>query len=216
MKDFKKINWDGKLVQLFELLIDIMIIVSSYLVSVIFISDYSFRDLFEGNEHTRDMLITSGILVLGIIILFRVYKISITKRGYFSTMFRIIISLIFVTLVSLLASLLNFKYSLPKTALGLMLVMQIGIISIVKAFAYAILRKINVKTCLIFGPKNDVHQLAKKILYDDNKFIYLKYLIYEDGIDLNMERIYDYVDSVHYVYLTENLSSERKNLILAY
>jgi hypothetical protein len=161
MKDYK-IDWDGKFIQFLEIFFDIAVVVGVYVVSVIIISNHSLLELFEGGIITRDFIITSVILGLGVVLTFRIYKVSITKRGYISSMFRIIISLAIVFFVLIVYSFIFNDYSLPKTPLGLMLFFQIIILAIFKGLAYLILKKINIKTCLIFGPKEEVDNLGKK------------------------------------------------------
>ena len=211
-----KIKWDGKTVQLLELLVDVSVVIGVYILSVIIISEYSIYDLFNGGILSRDIAITSAFLAVGVILFFRVYKISITKRGYISTMFRAAISLTVITLLVLLLSVFNYTYSLPKTSLVLMLSIELLLLAFLKWVAYVILKKINIKTCLIIGPKEDVDSLAIKILFDDNKYILLKYLIYDDFNNHNISELFEYINSVDYVYLTEELTSNKKNVIISY
>ena len=209
-------NWDGKTIQLFEMLLDVFVILLLYILSVILISQHSWAEIFSGGDVTRDLIITSSILVLGISILFRVYKISITKRGYISTMFRLSISLGIIALILLLLSFIYIGYTLPKTVFGLMLVFQLVSLSIIKGIAYLILKRVNVKTSLVFGPRVEVNKLAKKILYDDNKFIYLKYLVYDEFENGEINILFDYINNVDYLYLTESLPTDKKNIIISY
>ena len=215
-KKIEGFSWDGKTVQLIELLVDMTIIVFLYILSVIIVSQHSWNELFSSELFTRDLIITSGLLIIAVFILFRVYRISITKRGYLSTMFRLTIGLGIVGLFMLLISLVYMGYSLPKTAFGLMLVPQLISLSIIKGFSYLFLKRVNIKTSLIFGPREEVHKLAKKILYDDNKFIYLKYLIYDEFDNGDINKLFGYIDKIDYVYLTESLPTDKKNIIISY
>ena len=215
-KKIQHFNWDGKIIQLLEIFIDLFIIVSIYILSVVLVSQYSLNELFQGGDVTRDLVITSCALGLGVLIFFRVYKISITKRGYISTMFRLTISLVMVDTILFLLSIVYQDYTLPIVSLGLMLVFQLFSLAITKGIAYLILIKLNVKTSLIFGLRDEVDNLAKKLLYDDNKFVYLKYLVYDEFDNGEIGKLFDYIDTVDYVYLTESLSTDKKNIIIAY
>ena len=212
----KRINWDGKLTKFFERLTDILIVVAAYILAVMMVSGHSLGELFAGNDATRDSLITIGILVVGAFIFFRVYKISITQRSYVSVMFRSIISFVIIGLILYVFVLINTYYTLPRTAIALMIIYQIIAFAVLKYIAYVILKRVNIKTSLIFGPQNEVDQLAKKILYDDNIFIYLKYLVYDDFQNGEISKIYNYIQNIDYVYLTESLSEDKKNIIISY
>jgi len=215
MREYK-IEWDGKFIQFIEILFDISIVVGVYVGSVMLISNHTLLELFHGGIITRDFLITCIILGTGVLVTFRIYRVSITKRGFISSMFRIAISLGIVFITLILYSFIFYTYSLPKAPLGLMLFFQFIFLAFFKGIAYLILKKINVKTCLIFGPKEEVDNLGKKIIFDDNKFNVLKYLVYDDFDDSLTDRVFNYVDGVDYVYLTENLGAEKKNKIISY
>ena len=215
MKNYK-IDWDGKFIQFVEIIIDIVIVVGVYVASVMLISNHTLLELFQGGIITRDFIITCSILGLGVMITFRIYRVSITKRGFISSMFRISISLAIVFIVLIIYSFIFYTYSLPKAPLGVMLFFQLIILAIVKGISYLILKRINIKTCLVFGPKDEVNNLSKKIFFDDNKFIILKYLVYDDFDDKLTEKVFDYINGVDYVYLTANLSIEKKDKIISY
>lgn len=211
-----KIKWDGKLVQLIELFLDITLVVVIYIISVVIISNLPLSAFFEPGVLRRDLIMMSSTLAIGVFLFFRIYQITITKRGYISVMFRITISLGILTFLLFFTSIIiTNKSELPKSSVFLMFVIQLLTFAILKGIAYMVLKRINVKSAVIIGPRNEVHSITKKIIKDDNKYVQPRYLIYDEG-ELNYEKTFDYIDAVDSVYLTEELHSIHKNTIISY
>lgn len=209
-------KWDGKLVRFIERFIDISLALVLYISSVVIIMKLPINKIFAAGEIRRDLIIMSIVLLVGVFILFKTYKISITKRNYFNTMFRITISLILVTLLLVIASYINIHFSLRRISLLIMLALQILVFAIIKGIAYLILKRVNIKEILIVGPKEEVHTLAKKILNDSNSYNKLKYLAYSDDLNFEYDKIFDYIEEVDKVYFTEGLKIKNKNKIIDY
>jgi len=213
MDDFQ---WDGKLIRFLELMVDLFLIMAFYVIATVIVSTVSYKDLMQWDYFSMNFFANAVILFFGVLIFFRVYEISVTKRSYLSVMFRIAVSLFVVGFIMFMVTLMNMEYSLPRLAIILMLVIQLPALAIVKGTEYMFLKKVNVKTSLIFGPKKEVEMLAKKVLYDDNRFIHLKYLVYDDVSNGDVSKIFEYIDKVDYVYLTEGLPENKKDIIISY
>lgn len=211
-----RFKWDGKLVQFLELLLDVIVVVGVYLLSVIILAKVPVDEIFKPGQGRTDLMIMSSVLAVGVVLVFRIYQVTITKKSYFNTMFRLTISLIIIFFLAFFTSLINVSKVLPRTSLFLMLIIQVSIFAVVKGIAYFILKRVNIKTTLIIGPRAEVHALAKKILFDDNKYVELKYLVYEDEKKLDYNKIFEYIDNIDNVYITENLHSKHKNTIISY
>lgn len=209
-----KIKWDGKLVQFTELLLDIILVVAIYVFSVVIISGLPFADFFEPGPLRRDLVVMSFSLALGVFLFFRIYNITITQRGYLSVMFRIAVSLGILTFLLFFTTLIVTS-DLPKSSVFLMFVIQLLSFAVLKGIAYMILRRINIKTAIIIGPKEEVYNLTKKIIKDDNKYVQPNYLVYDEG-EIKYEKIFSYIDAVDSVYLTEFLDTVHKNTIISY
>ena len=213
----RNVQWDGKTAQFIELIFDLIIIVIAYIISAILTSqEYTFLRLFQGDVVTQDFLITLVLLVLLSTLFFRVYKISITKKGYVSTMFNLGVSLGVTGLVLLFLSLLYVNYHMPRTAFGMMLIFQYTTFAIVKAMAYVVLKKINIKTAMVIGPEKEVAALVKKILYDDNRFITIKYIVNDAYKLSSLDYLITFIEHVDYVYITESIETTKKNRIIAH
>ena len=212
----KSLKWDGKIVQLLEIIIDLAIMGGSYVAALLLMSAYSFSELLDGDIITRDFLLTLFFISVIVIILFRIYKVSVVKLSYINILFRLGISLIIVLIVLTFLSVVHMDYALLRRSFVLMLVPQFLIISVYKGLVYKFIRKVNVKNSLILGPEEEVNTLAQKFIFDDDSNTYLKYLVYENFDNEELNTVFGYINNVDQVYITENLSTKRKNIVISY
>lgn len=212
----KKIKWDSIYIKFIEITLDILIILASYCVALIVVDFNEFTTIFNKFGLIIQFSTTSFLIASFYFIFFLIYKSSITHRTFTGAIFRIFLGLSMTALLLLLISLIYDKYGLSRLALIIMLPLQALLLSIIKYNEYIFLREHNIKTTLLIGPRSEVEKLAIKILIDDNKYLHLKYLIFDDSNLSNNQivNIANYINEVDFLYITEGLSNEKKNLLV--
>ncbi len=214
----KKINWDSRFVQLNELLFDIIVVVCSYLIIMYAFVYFDYID--KSVLHISNFGLNILIIVLSIVSLmvFRVYNISLTRNGYFEAMKKILFSLIVVNFSAGIVFLIIVDFEVPITVVGYSFIIQILLFSSYKRIFFIFLKKVNIKDVLIVGTDSQVDDLLKKILLGSERYINVKYLVYEreQENEEQLHKIYELIDYVDNVYLTANLTETKKNAIIQF
>ncbi len=212
--DFK---WDGRFIQLIELLIDLSIVFFGLFI-VIYIYDemnnITFGSVF---ENIRELALTNVIMLFLVFIFFRIYRTSITKNGFITVIPKIFIALLMTNIVTVFVSLFMSKLEFSKTLFLYSFLIQFSLLFIFKFAFYHFFKRVNKKTAIIIGPSDQADKLAVKLLSDAESYTVLKYIIYDDDGDQNqLSTIYEYMDLVDYVYLTPNVYEKKKNAIISH
>lgn len=216
MKDLE-FRWDSRGVKFVELLVDLAIVVFGLLVVLYFDDDLNRVSIYETFDIIRDLVVTHSVLLLLALIFFRVYDTTITKNGFTVVMPKIVLALIMANVLTAFVSLILPTIDFSVTLFVYSLLIQSLILGVFKFAAYRFLLRVNIKTAIIIGPKEQVDDLAAKLLQEKEKYVQLKYLFYEDKENKDQVlKMYEYIDNVDYVYLTPNLYEKKKNAIISY
>ena len=221
MRKYKDV-WNGKLVQLLELAIDValaivILILASQIEHFIIADEWvSWEYLFT----TYDLAFLQ-IGVYGLIagVCFRVYKTSVIKKKHKSVLFSTIVSLFIINFVAEILVLINkqkdFFVGEEITPLCIFAA-QVFIFSFYKYFLYIIFFKYNRRTALIYGKKEDVLSFAKEFYQDKSNFTIIKYLVFEESVDSLTDGLKKYINDVNDVYLTADIESGLRDLVINY
>ena len=209
-------SWETGFVKLIELIFDNIIVLLSYLVAVFLIHMQGPEYFFSGDDLTLQLSITLGLILFLTIVFSRMYSITMFYGGYIRNVLKIAMSLVFIALIATIFQLLYPFYKLSILPTFLMVPIALIFLMFFKGLFYIFLKKVNVKYALLCGPKGEVEAMAKKLLFDNTKFTFLKYIVY-DTFDLEqIEVLQKYIDDVDTVYIAEKLSSKMKNTIISY
>lgn len=210
-------KWDGRGIQLIELIIDLTIVFFGLFIVLYLDGDFQDISISQTFELFRDLVVTHSVLLILSLIFFRVYRTTITSYGFFVVMPKIILALIMANMVTAFVSLIMPTLDFSITLFFYSLVIQVIILGVFKFLFYTFFKRVNIKTAIIIGPREECIVLAKKLLLDKHKYITLKYLFFEDKTNFDeLQDIYEYINSVDYIYLTPALFEKKKNAILSY
>lgn len=214
----KKINWDSRIVQFNELVIDVLIVIASLLLVMYTFTlfDYMDIDFFDFKNFDFDLL----LLILGgvSLLIFRVYNVSLTRNGYFDVIKKILISLIIINFAFGFVLYFIVSIDIPLTILIYSFILQVVFFTAYKKIFFAFMKKVNIKDVLIFGIESQVDDLFKKMMLGSERYINVKYLVYEkdQDCDSQLKEVYNLINYVDNVYLTANLSEHKKNTIIQF
>jgi len=211
-----KLKWDSSFFLVLELMIDLLIVLLSFSLSLFIVLDISPSNLLLLFSTETGYMITCFTLITTYLILNRVYGISIIKRSFMSVILRIFLSLVISKFLLFILIFTNVINNFPILTIPIMFILEIILFIVIKYVSFSFLKRVNINNSIIIGPRDDVELLAKKLLYCDNKYILLKYLVYDDFLNEETYKVFSYIDKVDYVYLTENLSEIKKDIIISY
>ncbi len=216
--------WHGTFVRTVEFLLDMLVMLFS-LFTVVQVNLL----LHSGELPNYDVLVISywterwpfvlGYMVLAAV-LFKIYNTSVIFRRYTSTMKNIILALFFTNAILILVAFIqgtgdNYIFNPPVYAF-IVIGIELVIFTIFKFIMYLLFSKYNQQTVLIVGPKKEVDELAKQFYINRDHFKQVKYLFYIEHETSLMDSIYEFIDRVDCVYITQTLNKRAKETILNY
>ncbi|QMS84516.1 sugar transferase [Candidatus Xianfuyuplasma coldseepsis] len=210
-------RWDSRIIQLFELLIDMGVVIGSLIIVLLAHGELQNITISTTFDFIVDLVIANSVLLLSTVIFFRVYRISVVKTKYRDLMPRIILALIMANLITVFSSMFLNDLDFSKTIFIYSFAVQVMFFVFIKYVEFYFFQKVNVKTAIIIGPKDQADKFAKKLISDKSSYVELKYIIYEDENNTKQCPIIEkYINRVEYIYLTANLYEEKKNTIIAH
>lgn len=207
-----KFRWDGRIVKFIELIVDLFLVVLGFgvVLQVGGQIDINFRTL--NFYEIRDLVISNFTYLVLTTIFFRVYNTSVLNKGYVNTLVSVFFSLILtnIALVFILFLIPNLSYT--RLVLIATIFIQFTLIAIWKALLVRYVRKRNIKSAIIFGLKEEVQELTKKLLLESSSVINIKYIIIEEG--KNYREVLNRINEVEHIYITPGCSERAKNRII--
>lgn len=212
----ERFNWESKIVQSIELLIDTALVLFGMGTVLYLQGEFDVSTIGNTFNFFRDLIITNSIQLVVIVIFFRVYKTSITKNSFSKVMPRIFLALLMTEILLVFSSLFITGFTFSKLAFLYSFFVQLVYLGIFKFIFYSVYKRVNIKSVIIIGDKEDVQSLAAKLLLS-NSYIKIKYLIYESQThEGQLDTIFKYIDKVEIVYMTPKLNATKKNAIIQY
>jgi len=207
---FHKIGYQNKLFYVIEFLSEILIILTSYF--LLNILGYVNHNGLDETYHWMRFFAFNAVYIVLLIILLRVFITSVSQMPLSVSLFRTILA-IGITI----GLMLTIKVWVGNDLISVRNYLNLGLIQVALFFSLKLilllfLIGIYKNDALIIGPKEEVDALAKKIL-NQKLPVNIKYLIYENGIDDEsyLNRIYDVMENVDSIYLTDGLTSTFKD-----
>jgi exopolysaccharide biosynthesis polyprenyl glycosylphosphotransferase len=207
-----KFRWDGRVVKFVELLVDLILVVLGFALVLQFTDqmniDYRYLNFYE----FRDLIISNFTYLLLTTIFFRVYDTSVVTKGYASTLISVFFSLIIANIVLEFVLFLIPNLSYTRVVLVVTVIAQVGLIAIWKGLLVRYVRKRNIKDAVIFGTKEEVEDLTKKLLLESNQVINIRYIVVDNGE--NYKQVLDMIDTINQIYITPGANEIAKNRIV--
>ncbi len=203
--DIKK---NGNLLKYMEMLIDII------LVNLGFYIAFMLRFSFEPTAvQIKPFIVMIPIISLTAIVLFYIYGVfSMAKRTLIDNIFSILLSLLFIDIISVVAAFYMREFGFPRSifiiAFFIQAILLIGWKFIIN-FAYK--RYTRDKTILIVGPAEDVEKIAKKIILSKQSLGNIRYLCTHVDNDF-----YNLIREVDEVFICASLENDKKSRIVSY
>lgn len=211
--------WNGQLAHIVEIIFDLAIIFGSVILYSL-ISHFILEGIFP-NVITQITLSISSIAsystyLIVCIIFFIVYKPSIINRTYLSSLKSIVLTLLMANFLLVFLEFV-FKSEVVFSPLEIIFVflIQVVLFLIAKFFGRMIVKKFNIQSVIIIGPKDEAIEFAERFLYDSSHNQILKYVIYYNGESI-LNHVKDYIIDVNNVYLTAGIDDAHKNEIIQY
>ncbi len=153
-------------------------------------------------------------------ILFKIYNTSIIYRTYASTMKNILLALFFTNVILIMVAFIqgtgdNYIFNPPLYSFAVIGI-ELIIFTVFKFVMFLIFSKFNRQSVLIVGPKKEVDELAKQFFINKDHFKKVKYIFYVNNNDQIKEGIYNFIDQVDCVYITQSLNKIAKEAVLNY
>lgn len=212
----KKFKWDNRIVQSIEMIFDLGIVVLSLLAVLYVHEDLNNLTIVDTLSYIVELVITNGILLVFTFIFFRVYKVSVIKSGFLKVIPNMALALLMANILTAFASLFLNNLEFSRTMFIYTFFIQMAFFIVTKYFAAKFFRRVNIKTAIVIGPEDQANDFAKKLLLESERYIKVKYLVYEKKERKNqLEEIYELIDNVDYVYITANLFEKKKNAIIS-
>ena len=207
---FHKIGYHNKLFYVIEFLLEILVIISSYF--LLNLLGYVNHNGEYQTYHLMRFFASNAVYIVLLIILLRVFITSVSQMPLSISLFRTILAIgITIGLMLTIKVWVGNDLISVRNYFNLGLI-QVAVFFILKIILLFFLKGIFKNDALIIGPKEEVNALAIKIL-NQNLPVNIKYLIYENEIEDEsyLKHIYDVMENVDSIYLTDGLTSTFKD-----
>jgi exopolysaccharide biosynthesis polyprenyl glycosylphosphotransferase len=207
-----KFRWDGRIAKTIELLVDLFLVILGFgvVIQVGGQMDIDYRTL--NFYEIRDLLVTNLTYVVVTVIFFRVYNTSVLNKGYVNTLVSVFFSLMLTNIVLVFILFLIPNLSYTRVVLIATVFTQFVFIAIWKAIVVRFIRRRNIKSALIFGLKDEVQEITKKLLLESSSVVNIKYIIIQE--DKNYREVLDRINDVDQIYITPGCSERAKNRVI--
>ncbi|MGO1372187.1 MAG: hypothetical protein ACTHVE_10085, partial [Senegalia sp. (in: firmicutes)] len=200
---FAKFNKTNKLL---TMIIDIGLVLLGFYLSYLVKFDF---DIPKRNiEPFIDIL---PIIALFTIMFFDVYGLlSIRKKSGVETILSLIISLAMISLASMAITFIFRGFAFPRSVFILAYIFQLILLSIWRLFIIDVVKRFHgVKKILIIGEKENINNIAKKVL-NNRRWYTIRYLYYK-GVD---RKLYHYINKVDAIIISTDIEyKDRLNII---
>ncbi|WP_160198605.1 sugar transferase [Senegalia massiliensis] len=198
-----KFNKTNKLI---AMIMDIGLVLLGFYISYLVKFDF---DIPKRNiEPFIDLL---PIIALFTVMFFDLYGLlSIRKKSSLETLLSLSISLAMISLASMAVTFIFRGFAFPRTVFILAYIFQLILLGIWRLFLIDVVKRFHgIKEILIIGEKENINNIAKKVL-NNRKWYTIKYLYYK-GID---RKLYKYINKVDAVIISTDIEyKDRLNII---
>lgn len=164
-------------------------------------------------------IFVAGYMVIAAL-MFKIYNTSVIFKTYTSTMKNIVLALFFTNAILILVAFIlgngeSYIFNPPLYAFAVVGI-ELVIFTVFKFFTYLIFSKYNRQSVIIIGPKYEVDDLAKQFYINKDHFKSVKFLFYIESDTALKDSIFEYINQVDCVYVTQSLSKKAKDTIINY
>ncbi len=216
----------GALWRSLEFLFDMVVVVVSLyiIVRIDELMVVHFKDALNASEGFPSTLLNPAnwiplmIYLLVTAMFFKLYQTSIINRKYRTTMQNVALALLFTNVFLILVAFVRgekFILRNPSSTI-FVIVIQLVIFAIYKFALYKVYMRFNNNYVLVIGPKAEADNFAKEFFINRNYYHKLKYLIYTDEVETLNQTLYDLIDCIDTVLITESVPVKLKDQLLDY
>lgn len=151
------------------------------------------------------------IIALFTVVFFDLYGLlSVRKKSGVETILSLIISLAMISLASMAVTFIFRGFAFPRTVFILAYIFQLLLLGIWRLFLIDLVKRFHgVKEILIIGEKENINNIAKKVL-NNRRWYTIKYLYYK-GVD---RKLYHYINKVDAIIISTDIEyKDRLNII---
>ncbi|HLS99919.1 MAG TPA: sugar transferase [Acholeplasma sp.] len=220
MKKFKQV-WNGSLVRFVEYGLDSFIMIFSLMTAIQIHHSFAY-----GYLYGWDLIIGKFwhfywpfllVYVLVTLIVLKIYNATVINNTYKNAMVNTALALVFMNAPLIIYNFWRYdNFIFEPWYLFVVVGIEIVVYAIYKRIFYKILVKYDRQYALMVGPKEEIELLASKYMLSKVPNRLIKYIYYTDEKTKIDSSIYNLIDEVDSVYISENLDTKAKELILDY
>ncbi len=205
-----------------ELFFDFIFIIFSFLLVVLINETLKYGDFVGALRHLFkhffdiyvSVLTTQISYIVVTMMLFVLYKASITRKTYGQAMKSVSLSIVMTNAILIIMSVFLRKTFVAPDIVAFTFVVQFLLFAFVKYVFHKIICKAAKRSILVIGPESEATLTSTKYLMEEENCRYLKYVLFEEKV--NDDELIDYIDTVDDVIITQGLSERTKNNIITY
>jgi len=208
LMDRMYVGKNGKFFKYIEMVFDIALVNLGFYIA--FMLRFGFEPSAVNIKPFFEMI---PIISLAAVVLFYIYGVfSMTKQTMVENIFSIVLSLLFIDLISVVAAFFMREFGFPRSIFIIAFFIQAVLLIGWKLLINVIYQKFNgQKAVLIVGPMDDVEKIARKIIFSKHSLGYVKYLC--TNVDKDFFKLIKEVDEV---FICASLDNDKKSRIVSY
>lgn len=221
MNTYKNL-WQGSFIRFLEYALDIFVMIFSLFTAIQIHHFFVYGYFFPWNQivgmYWYFYWFFALLYLMATAIMFKVYHTTIVNNSYRNSMKNTMLSIVFMNIPLIAYNFIRLDNFIFETPWYLFAVVGIEIITyaVYKYIFYRILARFDKRYTMIIGTKNEVDALASKFILSKARHMMIKYLVYvgpEETVDAS---IFELIDQVDNIYITENLDVKVKEMIVDY